>query len=59
MYQVYMTLSGDDRPIFLAVSLTIWEQLFSTEAVADLIEQMNIRILVVDLTTEEVKLWKK
>ncbi len=59
MYQAYMALNGDDRQIYLAVSLTVWEQLFLTEAVADLIEQTNVRIVVVDIATEEIKLWRK
>lgn len=59
MYEVFLKLNGSERELFLAVSLTIWEQFFLTEAVADLIEKMNIRIIVVDLITEEIRLWKK
>jgi hypothetical protein len=58
MYEVFLKLNGSERELYLAVSLTIWEQFFLIEAVADLIEKMKIRILVVDLTTEEIKLWK-
>lgn len=59
MYQAFMNLNGSERELYLAVSLTIWQEFFVTEAVADLIEKMKIKILVVDLSNEEIRLWKK
>ncbi len=58
MYQTYLRLSGSDRILYLAFSQRAWEELFSLEAVKDLLAEEQLRLIVVDLNSEEVKLWK-
>jgi hypothetical protein len=59
MYQAYLEEIAPDRVLYLAISEQIWKTLFGLEAVKVLVAKFQLRLIVVNLKTEEIVLWKK
>jgi hypothetical protein len=59
MYLAFLESAAPERRLYLAVSRQTWEDLFLLEAIQDLILRWELQLLVVDLKTEEILLWKK
>jgi hypothetical protein len=57
MYRLLLKRIEPDRIIFLAVSEYTWLDFFQREAIKDLVEWTQLRMLVVDIESEEVVQW--
>lgn len=59
MYEAYLEEIAPERVLYLAISEQIWKTLFALEAVQILVAKFRLRVIVVNLKTEEIVLWKK
>lgn len=57
LYGVMINASEPDRILFLAVSDTMFYKVFETQAGQILIEQLQLKLVVVDLAQSEVVRW--
>src|SRR5262245_11559911 len=54
LYRMFLRRIEPDRLVFLAVSEYVWLDFFQREAVQTVVEGAGLRVLVVDIDTEEV-----
>ncbi len=59
MYQMCLETVAPERLLYLAISEPVWEELFTLEITQDYIARFPLKLLVVNLATEEIVLWKK
>ncbi|MCW1970361.1 MAG: XisH family protein [Anaerolineae bacterium] len=57
LYGVMINVSEPDRILFLAVSDTMFYKVFETQAGQILIEQLQLKLVVIDLAQPEVIRW--
>lgn len=59
MYQMCIESFAPDRQLYLAVSEPVWEKLFKMRIAQKFLDRFPLRLLVVNLQTEEIVLWKQ
>lgn len=58
MYLMFLRSAAPARKLYLAISQPIWDDFFGIEAMQDLVDWVQLKLLVVDLLSEEIVLWK-
>lgn len=59
MYLMCLEAVAPERRLYLAISQPVWEELFSLKITQDFVRRFPLRLLVVNLQTEEIVLWKE
>ncbi|MEZ4866963.1 MAG: element excision factor XisH family protein [Caldilineaceae bacterium] len=61
-YVLYRSLLGrlePERKLYVAVSTTAYKNVFQTDAVREIMEELRVSFMVVDLATKEITEWIK
>jgi hypothetical protein len=59
LYRGLLELTEADRQLYLAVSATVYESFFLRDAIQVILRRNRVRLIVVDLTREEIIQWIK
>jgi hypothetical protein len=59
LYRGLLEITEPDRQLYLAVSATVYESFFLREAIQVILRRNRVRLIVVDLTQEEILQWIK
>jgi hypothetical protein len=57
IYRLFLKLNNHDRKLFLAVSQTIYQNFFQQPAIAEIISDQQIKLLIFNPETEEIIQW--
>ena len=57
MYRFYVKLTQPDRVVFMAISNDAYVDFFQLEAIRALVEETKVKLVIVNLETEEVMQW--
>ena len=59
IYKTYLKRIAPQRKLYLAISDVVYERFFKRPAVALIIEEYTVSLLIVDILREEIVLWTK
>ncbi|HMV50650.1 MAG TPA: XisH family protein [Blastocatellia bacterium] len=59
MYLMCLEAFAPERQLYLALSEAVWEKLSELKIAQDFLNRFPLRLVIVNLSTEEIRLWKK
>lgn len=59
MYLMCLEAFAPERQLYLAVSEAVWEKLSELKIAQDFLDRFSLRLLIVNILSEEIVLWKK
>ncbi|EDN65787.1 fdxN element excision controlling factor protein [Beggiatoa sp. PS] len=57
IYRLFLKLNDNDRKLFLAISQTVYQNFFQQPAIAEIISDQHIKLLIFNSETEEIIQW--
>ena len=57
LYRGYLELTAPERELYLAVGSDVYDNFFELEAIQVIVERYSLRLIVVNLESEEIARW--
>ena len=57
LYRGYLELTAPERELYLAVGSDVYDSFFEQEAIQVIVERYSLRLIVVNLESEEISKW--
>lgn len=59
MYQMCIESVAPERLLYLAIGQSVWEKLFKMRIAQKFLDRFPMRLLIINVQTEEIVLWKQ